>query len=101
MGWRVGRSRPCMAAQLLGLSASLAACDPTIVLGARASDAAVGPDVRVDPIVDARFDAAVDAAPDAAPDVAPNPLLDAAFEGVPTAEAGPTLLWSSDHETRD
>ena len=35
--------------------------------------------------------------------MAPNPSLDAASEAVPTAEAeaGPTLLWSSDHETRD
>ena len=99
MGLRVGRSRPCIAAQLLGLSVSLAACDPTIVLGARASDADVGPDVRIDQSVDARFDAAAEAEPD----VAPNPIVDAASEGVPTAEAeaGPTLLWSSDHETRD
>jgi hypothetical protein len=99
MRWRVGRSRPCTAAKLLALSVSLAGCDPTIVLGARSSDAAAGSDARVDPVLDAHFEATADTEPD----VAPNPSLDAASEAVSVAEAdaGPTLLWSSDHETRD
>jgi hypothetical protein len=91
---RVGRERLCTAAKVFVLSAALAACDPTIVLGARSTDADTGV------AVDGRANSAADAAPYVAER---SPTLDAASEdgAQAFAEAGPTLLWSSDHETGD
>jgi hypothetical protein len=96
MAWRVGRERPGTAGKLLALLALMAACDPTIVLGARSLDGDTGP--IVGPLVDAG-----DASPQVSPDAPINPTLDAAPDTAQIAEAesGPTLLWSSDHETRD
>jgi hypothetical protein len=89
-----GVGRKCAAATLLALVALPVGCDPTIVLGEREGDAG--------PAVDARADRVEDViAAEAASDGSSSAILDAMAEGGDETEAGPTLLWFADHETRD
>jgi hypothetical protein len=95
----LGTGRRRAAGALLALSLGSAACDPTIVLGARDTDAGPEVEARFDPVRPARADDAGQAAFDAASSASSDGPIEAApgndFDG------GVTLLWFADHETRD
>jgi hypothetical protein len=104
MLFRARRQRVGAAAELLAAVVGLGACDPTIVLGARAGDAAIDPSEGAadEP---ASLDVSSDAPPptdlDAATHLEAGPTPDAQATADAGDDAARTLLFSADQETRD